>query len=42
MRAGAEAPEPVLANMVQDAFGEDAARRIAGAQEQDIPLLVSH
>ncbi len=42
MAAGAEALEPTLSLAIEDAFGQDAARRIAGAQEQDVVDMLRH
>ena len=42
LAAGAEGLEPVLAFAIEDAFGEDAARRIAGAEKQDIVDWIRH
>jgi hypothetical protein len=39
--AGAETPE-VAAEAIEDRLGKDAARRIAGAQEQDVEATVGH
>jgi hypothetical protein len=36
MAARAEGLEPALSRAIEDAFGKDAPRRIAGAEEQDV------
>ena len=42
MRAGRERLEPAGADAVEDRLGDDRARRIAGAQEQDVEDLIAH
>jgi hypothetical protein len=42
LAAGAEGLEFCRANLVQDRFGDDRARRISGADKQDIKRLLAH
>jgi hypothetical protein len=43
MRAGAIGFEPAPAETIQDRFGHDRARRIAGAEEKDVvDLSIGH